>query len=146
MNPFRGAVPQYLIVPINFGTSGGSYASQSTVLSFVSKTFAILVLGCLSFFGTQDSIQASPVELAPVSACHEHEQPPSLPNPDNHGCCVIGHSPALLTYASVNVDSPNVAISTSTDWTPVLVRGKAAGTFVATNRVEKPPSTSRLRV
>jgi hypothetical protein len=114
------------------------------VPSFVLKTFAILVLGYLSFFGTQGSIQASPVEPAPVSGCHEHEQPPSLPNPDNHGCCVIGHSPALLTYASVILDSPNIAISI--DWTPVLVRGEAPSTFVAANRVETPPSTSPLRV
>ena len=101
------------------------------------------MLGCL-FFGTQGSIQASPVELAPVSGCHEHEQAPSLPNPDNHGCCVVGHSPALLTYASVNVDSVNIAFSI--DWNPALVRGKAASTFVAANQAETPPSTSPLRV
>lgn len=59
---------------------------------------------------------------------------------------MIGHSPALLTYASVILDSPNVAISTSTDWTPALVRGEAASTLVAAGRVEKPPSTSPLRV
>jgi hypothetical protein len=145
MNPFRGC-GTILNSLINLETSGGSDASQLTVPSFVSKTFAILVLGCLSFFGTQGSIQASPVELPPVSGCHEHEQAPSLPNPDNHGCCVIGHSPALLTYASVILDSPNVAISTSTDWTPVLVRGEATSTLVAANRFETPPSTSPLRV
>ena len=84
------------------------------------------------------------MELAPVSGCHEHEQPPSLPNPDNHGCCVIGHSPALLTYASVILDAPN--IESSLDWTLVLVLGEAPSTFVAANRVETPPSTSPLRV
>jgi hypothetical protein len=134
-------VAQYLVGLINFVTCGGSYASHLTVPSFVSKTFAILVLGCLSFFGTQGSIQ---LELAPVSGCHEHENPPSLPNPDNHGCCAIGHSPALLTSASVNVDSLNIAISI--DWSPVLVRGEATPIFVAANRFETPPSTSPLRV
>lgn len=114
------------------------------MLSFISKTFAVLVLGCLSFFGTQGSIQVSPVELAPVAGCHEHEQPASLPSPDNHGCCVVGHSPALLTYASVNVDFLNIAFSL--DWTPFLVRGEAPSTVLAANRVETPPSSSPLRV
>jgi hypothetical protein len=115
------------------------------VSSFVSKTFAVLVLGWLAFFSTQGSIQASPAKPAPVSGCHEHEQqPPSLPSPDSHGCCVIGHSPALPTYASVILDSSNLAISI--DLAPAPVREKAPLIFLAANRVETPPSTSPLRV